>query len=215
MIEIYLFVHPFGVACYETEKKLVDFIQKHHQKINLQICPLVNLTTNRAVVQSSDRLSQDKTAQTAFLAHAYSAALDVKAAQLQGKKYARNFLLKLQTAILCHHTAYTPELVEILFAETGGDIEVFREDRKSNLIKELFWQDQEMARNFQIEKQNSAVLYNYDHECDGLLLNGPEAVQVIPKLCQSGYEDYLDSPLCNLKQGNGYVEQSISSLKLL
>ncbi len=44
----------------------------------------------------------------------------------------------MQEAVGCNKVPYSPELAESLFAEVGGDIEMFKEDRQSEFVKEVF-----------------------------------------------------------------------------
>lgn len=185
MIEIYLFIHPLGQLCYEAECRLLEFIRQDSQKIHLQILPLVNLMTNTSVMNRTGYDVGDLTCRNAFLMQSYEVALDYKAAQLQGKKYARRFLLQLQTALLKKHIPYSKQLTEQLFKQTGGDLDMFQEDRQSALIKEMFWQDQCTAREMNIQHQTSAVIYNHATQNSGFLLQGIDELQWIPDLCNT------------------------------
>jgi predicted DsbA family dithiol-disulfide isomerase len=213
VIEIYLFIHPFGSLCLEEETRLIDFINESSEKINLQILPFVNMTTTTSIMRKYGWDKKDLDSRNTFLNHSYSAALDYKAAQQQGKKYARIFLLKLQTAIICHKTPYSQQLAETLFAETGGDIDMFREDRQSALVKEKFWQDQQTARDLHIQHQTSAVIYNFYREEEyGILLQGGDALRTIPSLCQNAR---IFSSSKRLKRANERVHVEMPRLRLL
>ena len=74
----------------------------------------------------------------------YSAALDCKAAQFQGKKKGRRFLIKLQEAVGCNNIPYSRALAESIFEEIGGDLNMFKEDRQSDFVKEVFFSDQKI-----------------------------------------------------------------------
>lgn len=74
----------------------------------------------------------------------YSAALDCKAAQFQGKKKGRRFLIKLQEAVGCNDIPYSQELAESIFEEIGGDLNMLKKivsltslKKYSFLIKKL------------------------------------------------------------------------------
>ena len=71
----------------------------------------------------------------------YSAALDCKAAQFQGKKKAAVFD---QIAVGCNDIPYSQELAESIFEEIGGDLNMFKEDRQSDFVKEVFFSDQKL-----------------------------------------------------------------------
>ena len=113
---------------------------------------------------------------------AYTIALDFKAAQIQGKKGARQFLLALQHQLLNEGTPYSESLIKQLFLQTGGDYAMFKEDRHSALIKDLFLKDQCTARDFHVYKQTSAVIYNCYREEDGILLEGLDLIQEVIEL---------------------------------
>ena len=216
MIEIYLFIHPFGSVCYEAEKQLIDFMRDNSQKINLQILPLVNLQNTAAMMQLHQLDQKNLQTRNRFLNTAYAVALDFKAAQLQGKKYARRFLLKMQEALLFEKLPYSSQLAETLFFETGGDLVMFHEDRQSALVAEMFWQDQQTARELHIQQPTSAVVYNFYHEKEyGLLLQGFDALQTIPQLCQTKRENYLQFHHTQLKRANERALTNLPDLKLL
>ena len=70
--------------------------------------------------------------QNETLQQAYQLALDFKAAQLQGKKCARQFLLQMQAQM---SDGYSVELANQVFQEMDADFEMFAEDRESTLCK--------------------------------------------------------------------------------
>ena len=111
----------------------------------------------------------------------YAASLDYKAAQLQGKKIARDFLLKLQQRIGIEKQEYCDTLVKELFSETNGDLEMFLEDRTSELVKKNFATDQRVAKDMGITITPSAVVYDFSSEEEyGVLLEGSEELKSLP-----------------------------------
>lgn len=176
LIEIYLFVNPLGNRCAEAEKLLIDFTNASTEKIDLHILPLVN---QRMVQFALGYQKIDLETRNNYCRLAYTISLDFKAAQIQGKKSARQFLLALQNQLLIQDTPYSEALVKKLFIETGGDYGMFAEDRRSPLVKELFWNDQRTARELHVSEENTAVVYNCYHEGDGLLLEGLELIQEV------------------------------------
>ncbi|MBM6741046.1 DsbA family protein [Enterococcus gallinarum] len=191
MIEIYLFVNPIGPICYQSELTLLDALSDQRKKIQLHILPIMNLHT---VGISMDYLSMDRSdlgLRNQQTSQIYEASLDYKAAQLQGRKIARDFLLKLQCQVGVNKEPYSFELVKQIFAETNGDLDMFLEDRKSDLIKQNFASDQSVAREMGITMSPSAVVYNFGCERDyGVLLEGMEALRSIPHLCRTDQENY-------------------------
>lgn len=179
LIEIYLFINPLSCTCLEVERKILNYVQGSQNKIDLHILPIVN----PQVVAAAFPKGQVSLAQRNHYFHlAYQVALDFKAAQVQGKKYAREFLLALQQHLLVNQEEYSTQLIRRLFKQTGGDVAMFLEDRSSNLIKEKFWQDQKTAREMQIREISSAVVYNFSTEGAAILLEGPTEIQALPHL---------------------------------
>lgn len=191
MIEIYLFVNPLGAVCLGSEKHLWHYVQTSEQKIQFRLMPLVNMQTITAIMQRRNIPKHDIDARNQLFENTYSAALDAKALQLQGKKKAREFIMQMQEEIACNGQEYNQELVLSLVTDVGGDLEMFEEDRRSDLVKTLFQEDQNTAREMGITTHPSAVIYNYACERDyGVLLEGAEALADIPRLCQVDQENY-------------------------
>ena len=187
MIEVYLFVHPLSQTSYQVEKKLLELIKINNQPINLQILPLVNLSTNTMALQQLDPELANNELHICMSAH--SIALDFKAAQLQGKRYARHLLIQLQEALLQQRLSYSTELVEQLFSQTGGDLATFKEDRCSPLVNDLFWKDQQTAREFNITSYNAIVIYDFNQDEDGVLFTEDKLLPILDT-----FEDYLTTP---------------------
>lgn len=216
MIEIYLFVHPFSTKCYDQELRIIDFIHEQPLKIDLQILPLVNWSSNRQAMMEHGWDKKVLTARNKFNNLAYLAALDYKTIQLQGKKVARRFLIAMQTALFHQRREYSPQLTAELIQKIGGDLAIFNEDRPSDLIDELFWQDQKIARELGVQQKTSAVVYNfYKKEEFGTLLHGAEALDTINSLCQANSETYIQINNTYLKQAGKKLLHHTPKLTLL
>lgn len=48
-------------------------------------------------------------------------------------------MIKLQEAVGCNDIPYSQELAESIFEEIGGDLNMFKEDRQSDFVKEVFF----------------------------------------------------------------------------
>ena len=110
----------------------------------------------------------------------HSAALDVKAAHLQGKKRGRDFLVELQKAVGEQNQPYSKKMAIQLFTKVGGDLEMFLEDRHSAFVQEAFLTDQQIAHEMQITCHPSAVIYNYGSDSDaGIRIEGCDTIHHI------------------------------------
>jgi predicted DsbA family dithiol-disulfide isomerase len=191
MIEIYLFVNPLGDVCLDIEKKILNFVKAENKKIQFRFIPLLNMKTINNLMERKNISKYDIDRRNQLFEDIYSASLDYKAAQLQGKKKGRSLLIGLQNAVACEGRRYSPQLAEELLIEAGGDIDMYRTDRQSAFVKESFQTDQQIAREMGIEKHPTAVVYNYACERDfGVLVEDCNSIEEIRRLCETN-EDSL------------------------
>ncbi|GAA2902144.1 DsbA family protein [Enterococcus pseudoavium] len=180
MIEIYLFVNPIGKKCLSIERRIIDLIDKYDMKIQLRLVPIMNLTTVSEFMQRIGASDKDLQLRTELSQEIHSTALDVKAAQLQGKKRGRDFLVELQQAIGEQQQPYSKKMAIQLIKKVGGDLEMFLEDRHSTFVKEAFLTDQQIANEMEITSHPSAVIYNYGEGCDaGIRIEGCDTIHQI------------------------------------
>ncbi|MEI5995157.1 ClpXP adapter SpxH family protein [Candidatus Enterococcus mansonii] len=190
MIEIYLFVNPLGGICLNVEKDILKLVETENKKIQFRFIPLVNMKTINHLIKLFNIPSHDIEQRNQLFEDVYSAALDYKAAQLQGKKKGRHLLLGLQQAVAIDNIPYSLELSEKLVVEAGGDLDMFKADRQSEFVKESFQTDQQIAREMGIVKHPSAVVYNYTCDRDfGVLVEDCESMDEIKKLCETSEEN--------------------------
>ncbi|MBL1226454.1 DsbA family protein [Enterococcus sp. BWR-S5] len=192
MIEIYLFVNPLGKICLNIEREILKFAQTESKKIQLRLIPLVNMKTIKKLVKIHKISSTDIAERNKLFENTYSAALDFKAAQLQGKKKGRHILLNLQQLVTEESTPYSTELAEKLIVEAGGDLEMFQADRHSSFVKDSFQIDQQIAREMGVSKHPAAVIYNYACDRDfGVLVEECLTIEHIKRLCETTEENYV------------------------
>lgn len=190
MIEIYLFVNPLGGICLNVEKDILKLVETENKKIQFRFIPLVNMRTINDLIKLFEIPPHDIEQRNKLFEDVYSAALDYKAAQLQGKKKGRYLLLGLQKAVAENNIPYSSELAEQLVSEAGGDLDMFKADRQSEFVKESFQTDQQIAREMGIVKHPSAVVYNYTCDRDfGVLVENCESMDEIKKLCDTSEEN--------------------------
>lgn len=180
MIEIYLFVNPIGQKCLSIERRIIDLIKEYDMKIQLRLVPIMNLKTVSEFMQRIGASEKDIELRTELSQEIHSAALDVKAAHLQGKKRGRDFLVELQETVGEQKQPYSKKLAIQLFTKVGGDLKMFLEDRQSAFVQEAFLTDQQIAHEMEITSHPSAVIYNYGSDCDaGIRIEGCETIHHI------------------------------------
>lgn len=186
LIEIYLFVNPIGERCLSVERKVLNLIEQQELKVQLRLIPLMNLYTISDVMKHQGTCTKNIKARNQLSKDIYAASLDFKAAQLQGKKRGRDFLIRLQEEVGVNGQRYSKKLAQDLIQEVGGDLEMFIEDRESEFVSEAFLSDQQIAHEMKIKCHPSAVIYNYACDLDfGVLVEGCESIEHIAELCQT------------------------------
>lgn len=86
MVEIYLFVNPLDELCLLSEKRFLEAIEKENNKVYLKLIPVLNPLIIQHYLIDNNYPTNDLTHRNQLVETIYSACLDVKAAQLQGKK---------------------------------------------------------------------------------------------------------------------------------
>lgn len=119
MVEIYLFVNPLGGVCLEIEKEIIQLSVNDKKKIQLRFIPLLNMKTINEFLSRQHIPINDIKRRNRIFEDLYSAALDYKAAQLQGRKRP-TIVDWLTKAVAEDGLAYSPELSEELLLAAGG-----------------------------------------------------------------------------------------------
>jgi predicted DsbA family dithiol-disulfide isomerase len=170
LFEIYLFIDPLNTLCFNVEKDTINLAKKR-KNFRFRFIPIVNLQT---IEQSLNYHLKDKPSieeRNQAFQNAYCIALDIKAAELQGRKYGVEFLLKIQQTFISqnkfdHSIEYTKQCID----EIGADLEAFLKDRNSDLSKKIFLRDQQLARELSIQYIPTAIIFDFNSEEDGIII---------------------------------------------
>lgn len=170
MLEIHLFVNPLGMRCFRCENDVLRVDHELNTKINYQFVPLFNMQTINDTLRLYDLSSHDLTVRQHVADTIYQVILDYKAALFQGRKRGRCYLLRLQDAIVKDQVDYSRQLAERVAKAAGLDLEMFLEDRQSNLARQAFHEDQQMAAELGVTQTATAVVFDTDQTDYGYLI---------------------------------------------
>ncbi|MFC6180078.1 DsbA family protein [Lactiplantibacillus daowaiensis] len=170
MLEVYLFVNPLGEQCVRDEQNVLRLANDSDKQIQFQFVPLLNINVIQKAMQRQGLRPTDWQAQNQQSQTLYRLILDYKAALFQGKKRGRNFLIAMQDALLQAGQTYSESLVQAVAQQCKIDLEMFMEDRNSDLAKQAFHADQRLASEMNISEASSAVVFDCDHYDYGVLL---------------------------------------------
>ncbi len=152
MLELHLFVNPLGMRCLRCEKDVLKIDRDLNTKISYQFVPLFNMKTIDSTLKYYHLNPHDLAARQQVSKTLNQIILDYKAALFQGRKRGRHYLLQLQSALI------------------NLDLEMFFEDRQSQLAKQAFRQDQKIASDLGVSETATAVVFNTEDSDYGLMI---------------------------------------------
>jgi hypothetical protein len=169
VIEIYLFINPIGNESMLAEKQTLAISENDEKNFHFRFIPVVNMRSIKETLLRDGIVRPKIELLNHLFEISYSAALDLKAIQLQGRKKGREFLLTLQEEINTHNREYGKELVLDVVNKIGANFELFCLDRQNDLVKRAFISDQQLAREMGVRLLPSAVAYNFENDDDAML----------------------------------------------
>ncbi|MGY3778914.1 DsbA family protein [Isobaculum melis] len=181
IIELYMFVNPLGTRCLKAEEHALKLIESHKGKFHFRVIAFHNLQT---VANYMKALNIDASKQPEISQNLYQACLAFKAAELQGKKNGRNFLITLQRDVVLNKKTFCYDLLVEVAKQTGIDVEMFLTDLHSDLVQKAFESDQKIAREMCVEKNPSAVFFDTDDTNYGILIDDCLTPDILEKVYQ-------------------------------
>ncbi|MFW8054100.1 DsbA family protein [Vagococcus fluvialis] len=180
MIEIYLFINPIDESSLFIEKKFLNLINQEKVKVDFRMIPLLNPRVLQNFMIAKELPVHDLALRNHLFQATYSAALDYKTVQLQGKRLGHEFLIELQKQVGSNKKQYSTHLVESILEALHVDMELFQSDRRSELVVDFFKLDQQVAHEMGIEDYSNAVIFNYNCDRDfGVLIDANTPVDLI------------------------------------
>ncbi|GAX08450.1 dithiol-disulfide isomerase [Secundilactobacillus silagincola] len=170
MLEVYLFINPLGSRCMKSEKCILRLADQIFGDISYQFIPLLNPQMIDQHLKATNQDCHDLNLRNEQFDLHYRTILDYKAALFQGKKKGRLFLLNLQNQIVDQGQPYSDKLVLEVAKHVHLDLDMFSEDRQSELARRAFQADQRLASEMNVADPSTAILYNADVSDYGLML---------------------------------------------
>ena len=170
MLELHLFVNPLGMRCLRCEKDVLKIDRDLNTKISYQFVPLFNMKTIDNTLKYYHLNPHDLAIRQQVSKTLNQVILDYKAALFQGRKRGRHYLLQLQSALINQGLDYNDELINKIAHDSHLDLEMFFEDRQSQLAKQAFHQDQKIASDLGVSETATAVVFNTEDSDYGLMI---------------------------------------------
>ncbi len=173
MFEVFLFVNPIGIRCYESECEIMAAIDQTSRKAIYHFVPLANMVGIRADMRRRG-LSHTNLMQFNEISNAtFSALHDYHALKLSvGNKKARRYLLLLQAEINTHQAHYTQALKRSLIQQLDVNFVQFTTARQSRFIEQSMQKDVDLAQKFKVINTPTTVIFDCDHDESGIIFEG-------------------------------------------
>lgn len=170
LFELFLFIDPLCKACRNSEDTVLKLSNDIKSKLKLKFIPMYNLQIVQTDFCNSNNQLKKTLSQTELATLYNNVILDYTAALFQGMRKGRNYLINIQDKLLLQNVKYSNALA-IQVAETCHlDIDMFKEDRRSDLARKAIKKDQELVQSMKITMPSSAVIFNCDNlSQDGIL----------------------------------------------
>ncbi|MST79171.1 dithiol-disulfide isomerase [Lactobacillus equicursoris] len=187
MFELFLFINPLGLSCFQLENKIKLLAEELDLEICVNYLPLVTLDSMKA-----DMVKRNWNFNTVInLAHYHEASLSAQnlyyAIQIAyGKKRARKFLFNLQEKLSCGKEEYSFDLAKKLISDLKLDLKKIEGVKQDDCLKNAIGQDQQLAKKFHINSLPSAVIFDDAVDDSGLLLDGEPSLDELRSIFASG-----------------------------
>lgn len=189
IFDCYLFINPLGKQCYKCEQEVMKFIERTPHKVHVHFLPFHNFKSVTQYMKNNQLNDKNIDLRNEIYTKIYDASLSYKAAQLQGKKLGRAFLMELQTQLHLLHKEYTPELLQEIIQIIGLDEKMFYEDKASKLVHHEYEKDQQIAQEMMVETNPSLVIFDNLNQQYGVILHQNINADIIEHVCENLHHD--------------------------
>ena len=189
IFDCYLFINPLGKQCYKCEQEVMKFIKRTPHKVHVHFLPFHNFKSVTQYMKNNQLNVKNIDLRNEIYTKIYDASLSYKAAQLQGKKLGRAFLMELQTQLHLLHKEYTPELLQEIIQTIGLDEKMFYEDKASKLVHQEYEKDQQIAQEMMVETNPSLVIFDNLNQQYGVILHQNINADIIEHVCENLHHD--------------------------
>lgn len=185
IIEIFLFVDPLGKRCNNVRKMMEKLREERTEKIKFRIVPIANF--RRIYGYTCKKCGSDRKTfvdmNNHFSTNTYRACLAFHASGMQGKNKAHQFLSVLQETVTENDVSFSEDVLYQVAEQINLDMEMFKDDYRSELAKKIYRQNLNLASNMDISGTPSCVIYKNDTEDEAVRLDEKIEEDVLYAIC--------------------------------
>lgn len=173
MFEIFFFVNPIGINCYESEQAIINAIDDSKKKVDYHFIPMANMTTIRNDIKARKLPTCDLDLFNRISRNTFNAIKDYHTVKLmKGNKLARKFLLQLQSEINDNNRQYSPQLINQILDSLNVNKESFDKTKQTKYTLFSMNKDLQLAKQFKVETTPTTFIYNYDEIDNNYMIEG-------------------------------------------
>lgn len=174
MFEIFLFINPIGIYCYDTEKQIRETVDELGVDVCYHYIPIANVCLIKDDVIRRRQDAQELPDISTFSTATYEALKNYHAIKLAyGNKKARRYLYELQKSLSKNAATYTPALLQKIATNLGIKFSDIDAIKKGDYLRTSIEEDQKLANQWKIKATPTTIIFDEDSEQNGFLLEGP------------------------------------------
>lgn len=200
MFEIFLFINPIGLYCYNIENQIQETINQLGLEVSYHFVPIANVNIVQDDILRRQTSKQQVGNFTYYSLASNQALKDYHAIRIAyGNKKARSFLFEMQEK-LNHNKQqiFSRSLRCQVMTDLQLDERKIKQLSQSDYLKESIKQDQELAHQWHIQKTPTTIIFNKDCPANcGILLDGLFEKSDLIQLLTSNTSNKVPAPANN------------------
>lgn len=199
MFEIFLFINPIGIYCYDTEKLIRNTVDELGIDVCYHYIPIANVCLVKDDIIRRRKDGQKLPDISSISTVTYEALRNYHAIKLSyGNKKARRYLYELQKYLSKDASVYSPELFQKIIDKLNIKASTINTIKQGDYLKASIEDDQKLANQWNIKSTPTIVLFDENDDQNGVLLDGPVSQQGLVTLlmpgCEKDFSDFLPMP---------------------
>ncbi|WP_225048178.1 DsbA family protein [Lacticaseibacillus kribbianus] len=185
MLELFLFVNPINRRCREAEAAVNRLLTELPAKVAVHFVPVVTIQVIDQYMRETGMNHRNLALRNQLFDVAYQLSLDYKAAQFQGNKKARTFLMASQEMLDVDPHAYSPGFAQAAAARCGLNLATLAADRAHEAMHQCLASDHATAQEMGVWATPTAVVFNAGSmRSSGLRLDALSSYQALQATCR-------------------------------
>lgn len=196
MFEIFLFINPIGIYCYDTEKLIRNTVDELGIDVCYHYIPIANVCLVKDDIIRRRKDGQKLPDISSISTATYEALRNYHAIKLSyGNKKARRYLYELQKYLSKDVSVYSPELFQKIIDKLNIKASTINTIKQGDYLKASIEDDQKLANQWNIKSTPTIVLFDENDDQNGVLVDGPVSQQGLVTLlmpgCEKDFSDFL------------------------